>query len=382
MGSRKIGELLILSLIWLIIGWVLHGQYANFLNSNEQDRLSRVLSTLQEKQFRFHRFSDEQFVDEVILKMIELSEDPFATYIRPPLSDKFRGRLEESIGGVGIIYEQIDERIIIDEVAANGSASVAGIRVGDQIVAIDGVEIAPFSPGEISVMLNGPIGSSVEVSVSRSGELLTFALARWEKNSLTAKMIGPQIGYLKLERFSQSIVDPTLSALEELINSGAQGIVWDLRNNGGGSMQATEKILNFFLEAGTHLYSVELTDREDRIIIESGHYEGAQPDISLIVLVDDTTLSSSEMAIAAIMTHERGIVIGQTTGGKGVIQETVSIDEGYLLQLSIGKWLTPNGEWVHEEGVEPDIYLVDDEATLVDEPLEFAVEQLGRSNNN
>ncbi|MEM9774786.1 MAG: S41 family peptidase [Chloroflexota bacterium] len=380
MNGRRISELVIISVIWMVIGWVARGQYMAFQPATPAERVSRVATMLLERQFSFSDDSAEALADQLILKMIEHTQDPFATYIRPPMSTQYQENFQIETGSIGIIFKPISGEFVIEVTQDDGAAQNAGVQPNDVILAVDGLPVENLSPGEIGVLLSGPIGSSVDLAVLRENEELSFTIERQARESLYVEMIESDVGYLKLGGFSNGIVEPTLDGFRELVQSGAETIIWDLRGNTGGSMRATERVLGYFFEDDAPLYSIEMADGSRPINVAAVTQENAQTMIPLVVLVDSDTLSSSEMAAAVITESGRGTVIGQTTGGKGVIQDTIPIDQGYLMQFTVGKWITPNGEWLHETGLEPSVQASDNPDTEADEMLEFVLDRIESGN--
>jgi carboxyl-terminal processing protease len=150
-------------------------------------------------------------------------------------------------------------------------------------------------------------------------------------------------------------------------------LIWDLRSNGGGSMQAAQEILSYFIEEGL-LFVAELKGGEQRPFVASG--DGVAAKVPLLVLIGERTYSSAETAAVAIQERQRGTLIGETTYGKGTIQKTEPLIEDCMLQMTIARWLSPTGEWYEGRGVAPDIVVNDDEDTDEDEVLQFAVDYI------
>ena len=162
-------------------------------------------------------------------------------------------------------------------------------------------------------------------------------------------------------------------ALEALMAQNPAGLIWDLRNNEGGDMQAAQEILSLFIQKGL-LFSAELTQNRTVQFLAKG--KAIADSIPLIVLMDKTTYSAAETSAAAIAETGRGKTIGSNSYGKGVIQATISLPNSSLLQMTIAKWLSPKGEWYHGRGVTPQIEATDNPDTETDELLQAAVKVL------
>jgi len=162
-------------------------------------------------------------------------------------------------------------------------------------------------------------------------------------------------------------------ALDELLRQEPIGLIWDLRNNEGGDMFATQEILSYLIDDGL-LFSAELS--RQRNVKFSAQGDAFAKDIPLVVLIDETTYSAGETAAAAVAELGRGSVIGSSSYGKGIIQATMPIRDDVLLQMTIAKWLSANGEWYHERGVPAEIEVLDDPFTGIDDVLSKGVDIL------
>jgi carboxyl-terminal processing protease len=186
-------------------------------------------------------------------------------------------------------------------------------------------------------------------------------------------MLPDKIGYISLLAFNENATQKMKQALENLLDQEPIGLIWDLRNNEGGDMQAAQDILSYFIDDGL-LFTAELTrDRKVEFVAKGN---ALAEDIPLVVLMDGTTYSAAETAAAAVAEMGRGTTVGSDSYGKGLIQATMPLKEDALLQLTIAKWLSSSGEWFHERGVSTQVDITDDPSTKEDEVLEKAVELL------
>jgi carboxyl-terminal processing protease len=164
-------------------------------------------------------------------------------------------------------------------------------------------------------------------------------------------------------------------AIQALMAQNPTGLIWDLRNNEGGDMQAAQDILSYFIKDGL-LFTADLTQGRSVQFLAKGNPIAA--DIPLVVLMDKTTYSAAETCAAAIAETGRGTTVGTNSYGKGVIQATIPLMDNTLLQMTIAKWLSPRGEWSQGRGVAPQIEVNDDPSTEADEPLQKAIEVLSK----
>jgi carboxyl-terminal processing protease len=186
-------------------------------------------------------------------------------------------------------------------------------------------------------------------------------------------MLPQKIGYISLIAFNQTASQQMKQALEGLVQQKPIGLIWDLRNNEGGDVQAAQQILSYFIKKGLLFTAVQTQDRQ---VAFTANGETVAGDIPLVVLIDKTTYSAGEISSAAIAETGRGQTIGNTTYGKGVIQASIPIVGGNVLQMTVAKWLSPRGEWYNGKGVSPQIVASDDPSTQIDEILQKGIEVL------
>lgn len=374
----KLGPLLLTSIIWFSIGWLIRGWFGPTpgipAEAQRILRAGQIILTQHYPPFDGPAPTASQLAAQAVRGLLTATDDPYAALIGPPASQRFQDDFSGKTGAPGLWFEIHDGKFIIVALRDEGSAMRAGLHVGDELLAVEGVPLTSLTSGEeVALLLRGPIGTEAKLTVQQGGTQRNVTLRREEREQLTTKLLTNQIGYLKLPGFHADGDAAVKAAFHALLSQGVQALVWDLRGNRGGSMLATQTILNDFIPSGI-LYSVEFKDgKQQRFTADGSATIVKEP---LVILVDQQTYSSSEMAAAALRDNQRGVVIGANTGGKGVIQDTVPLDVDYLIHLSIAKWFTPKGEWLHERGLTPDVAVVDDPATEVDEAIAAAMTYL------
>lgn len=363
-----------LSLLWFFIGWFSKRLYDTQFNQPDPplDRVIAAAEIMLEEQYRLGGETQDEIADELINSMVALSQDRYATYYRPPASDAYNANFEGREGKTGMGLEPFGDGYQIIDIASGSSAEAAGVQIGDLLQTVNGTAVSELTLGETVFLLTGSAGSTVVVELVRDGETLAFNLERQDLVP-EARMLSDQIGYLYLPNFGLSNLDSYVNLTLGLFDSGAEGLILDLRGNQGGSMGATANFLSLFLPEDALLFQAE---RKDGIVTEmlASNADPYNPDIHLVILTDGKTLSSSEMAAAVLTETGRGTVIGETTGGKGMMQIAEPLSDGYLLQYSFAKWLSPSGQWSHESGVLPAIEVADNPETPEDEPLDRAID--------
>ena len=273
--------------------------------------------------------------------------DPHSTYIRPDELKDTQERLRGSFEGIGIFFEIVDDVLTVLSPIEGSPAYRAGLLPGDQIRKIDGESAIGPKVQEVTDRLKGKKGTRVAVSVRREGEpeLLEFEIVR-DKIQVPsvpyAFQITPEIGYVKITRFSSRTAEDLRGYLLDLQQQGARKLILDLRGNGGGYLEQAVAVANQFIERGRLLVYTEgrhPNSRED-------HRAGEDPiipvDVPVVVMVNGASASASEIVAGAIQDYDRGLVVGHTTFGKGLVQKQYRLKNGGAVLLTIARYFTPS----------------------------------------
>lgn len=362
--------LLFLCAVWFLIGWLVRG----WRQGPDVALVEQARQQLLSKHYPGQELARRDLTYAAIEGMLRHTGDPHAALFEPPASERFEDDFAGRSGVIGLFPEVRDGEMVVSLVFPGEPADRAGLRPGDVILSVDGVEFDETITGpEASLLIRGPVGTSANFVVTRGDETLSFNPVREEREIVSARMLESDFGYLAQYTFTANAPGKVRQALQDLLASQPRGLIWDLRENGGGSMEAAQEILTYFIEDGL-LFTAELKGGKRRPFLADG--ETIAADIPLVVLIGEHTFSSAETAAAAISERGRGLLIGGTTHGKGTIQETVPLIEDCLLHFTIAKWLSPTGQWYEGRGVAPDIAVSDDPATDEDEVLRFATDYL------
>jgi carboxyl-terminal processing protease len=350
------------------------GFWMNGWTKSSQEKLIGEVYRAASRDSLFNQQPDRELAYAAVRGMLGLIEDPYAELIEPGAAANFTNTFAGQTGVVGLYAENRNGQVVIAIVFPNGSAEKAGVRVGDVILEIDDVVLdSAADSSETGLMLRGLPDTTVDLKVSREGEVLQFELVRKVREYVSYRMLPEGVGYISLTAYNRTATQQMSAALEKILAEDPAGIVWDLRNNEGGDMQAAQDILSFFINDGL-LFSAELTN--NRTVKFNSKGKSIAADIPLVVLIDQTSYSAAETCAAAIAERGRGKLIGSNSYGKGVIQATIPLQDGALLQMTIAKWQSPSGEWYHERGVPPQIEASDDPTTESDELLQAGVDHL------
>ncbi|MCB8922009.1 MAG: S41 family peptidase [Ardenticatenaceae bacterium] len=303
---------------------------------------------------------DQAMTYAAIRGVMQSLNDPYTVFIEPVVRDQERDSLRGSFGGVGAYIRRPEEGgdVLLEPIPGN-PAEIAGILTGDVLVAVDGMMITPeMTVQEIADMIRGEKGTAVILTVIHPGDTESVDVSVMRDDilipSVSYRMLDTDmpIGYIQLTRFSGESGNEVKAALEDLLDQGAEGLILDLRGNGGGLLTAAVDVASHFLDAGVVVtqQSRREGEREEKV---SG--ETIAPDIPLIVLVDGGTASASEILAGALQDHGRAVLIGQQTFGKGSVQLVFDLSDGSSVHVTSARWFTPNGHQIDQQGLTPDV---------------------------
>ena len=307
--------------------------------------------------------------------------DPFTNFFTPEEAKQFTEDMSGHFEGIGAVVRQAKGGgILVVKPFKDSPAWKAGIRRGDVIIAVDGKDITHLSLEEAIMLVRGPAGSKVTLTIVRKvGEKpldVEVVRSRIEIPTVESKMLPNDIAYLRLTSFTENSPKLVRDDLKSLLKRHPKGLVFDLRGNGGGYLDAGITIGSEFIKSGDILIEKFKDGREKHYKAESG---GTALDIPLVVLVDGGTASASEIVAGAIQDHKRGILVGEKTFGKGSVQSLEQLSDGSELKVTIAHWFTPSGRAIHGKGLMPDIVVkmtTEDEKAGKDPQLDRAVEYL------
>lgn len=379
MSRQKIQHLLgllLLSTVWFVIGWSLRGQLAPAQPTLAPavQRMIRAGQLLVDRYYPGPVLTADDLANAAIRGMLYLTQDRYVALLTGPVSARFEEDFAGATGAPGLWYTLEQGKFVITALRADGPAVKAGVQVGDVLLAVDGRQIDAFTTGEeLAMALRGPLDTPVAITVQRGETTLELRVGRIPREPISSRLLQGHIGYVKLPAFLADSAEAMKSTLQKLQDQGMDSLIWDLRGNAGGSMRAATAMLDDLIEEGL-FYTAQFKDGQRQSFSAQG--KATLADLPLVILVDGGTYSASEMVTAALQDHGRARIIGSTTGGKGILQDTIPLDADSRLHLTIAQWFSPAGRTIHQQGIQPDVTLVDDPTTADDELVAFAVEHL------
>jgi carboxyl-terminal processing protease len=289
-------------------------------------------------------------------------DDPYALFYSPTAFRSFQELTSGKFSGIGVWLKDKDEGLTVVSVLPSTPAVDAGLEEGDVILTIDGEPAQSLTSDEAVAHIKGPEGTEVALGVERAGEHLDFTITRQEIDlpNLRASLRSDDLGYIQLFGFSRGAGDEVRDEVAEMIDSGAEGIVLDLRGNGGGLFSEAVEVASVFIEDGDVVIYREGGRGEAEPDDTAYEAEGdAFEDVPLVVLVNEGTASASEIVAGALQDQERATLIGTTTYGKGSVQEVVRLRDASALKLTTAAYLTPEGRDINGRGIAPDVEVSD-----------------------
>ena len=280
--------------------------------------------------------------------LVKELNDPYSELLTPKDLKQFNSRTGGRYGGLGMAIEEDPQTHIIRvaTVYPNTPAENGGIREGDLIVKVDTLSTRGWTINQVSDSLTGTPGTKVRATFARPGVSspieATFTRAEIHIPAVPYTLsFGNKIGYIPLQQFNENAADNLAASLKQFQAQGARGLIIDLRGDPGGILTESLDIANMFLQAGQQIASVK--GREGPTENYTAKAAPIAPSIPLVILTDERSASASEIVTGALQDHDRALVVGQTSFGKGLVQGVYNLDGGYALKLTTGKWFTPSG---------------------------------------
>ncbi|MCM1369487.1 MAG: S41 family peptidase [Candidatus Amulumruptor caecigallinarius] len=354
MNKRNFGFVLLPIVLAVgVVGGIFIEKYAGMNRLSPEEEKIRTVLGLIDSQY-VDKIDVDSLLDQTIPGLLS-SLDPHSVYIPASELAMTNDDLESSFGGVGVMFQVINDSVNIIEVVANGPAEKVGLQNGDIILSADGKKLsgASISSEDVFSTLRGKEGSKVKVTVKRasSRKPIDYEITRGiiPSNSVDSKyMISGGVGYLKVSKFARNTYNEFIQALNELSSQGAKKFVVDLRGNSGGFMDQAIYMANEFLPAGRMIvYTKGRTPENETMAVSdgSGHYQDAE----VVVLTNEYSASASEIFAGAMQDNDRGLVIGRRTFGKGLVQNQFSLPDSSAIRLTVARYYTPSGRSIQKE---------------------------------
>nr|WP_243458168.1 S41 family peptidase [Sporosarcina sp. Te-1] len=324
---------------------------------NERKEFKKFYDAYDEvKKNYYDDVDEEKMIDGAINGMIESLGDPFSDYLNEQEAQQLNESISSSFEGIGAEIQEANGYIKVVSPIKNSPAERAGLLPNDLIMAVDGKSIHGMSSSEAVLLIRGEKGTTVTLSVRR-GEAAEPFDVKIERDiipveTVYAEMLGDGIAHIQITSFSEHTYDELLTALDDMEKEGMKGLVVDVRQNPGGMLSTAIDISDLFVQEGKNLFQYEGKDAMPEVYVAS---DGKKVKVPVTLVVDDGSASASEILAGAMKESAHIKLIGIKTYGKGTVQTPKDMKDGSNLKLTTAKWLTPDGNWIHNKGIEPDI---------------------------
>ena len=352
--------------IWQALSYVLVAALATVITlaatsgSEPQSKLDQLEELIDE---RFIGEVDQAAIEDAAARaMVDALGDRWSYYLSAQEYQDYKEQMANSYVGIGITIQVTEDGkgYLITKVNEGGPAEAAGLLPGDRMVAVAGQSVLDKDTTETRDLVRGKEGTFVDITVVRNGEEMTFPVERKQVQTpvATAKLLDNHVGLITIVNFDSRCADETIDAIEEMLDQGADALIFDVRFNPGGYAKELVKVLDYLLPKGDLFRTVNYkgdvsVDTSDAKCLE----------IPMAVLVNGSSYSAAEFFAVALSEYEAAVVVGEKTCGKGYYQVTMELNDGSAVGLSIGEYFTPKGENLAGIGITPDVEIPVDEET-------------------
>ncbi|MCQ2464154.1 MAG: S41 family peptidase [Oscillospiraceae bacterium] len=350
-----------------------------YYNNYKEYMLLAEAENIVTKNFYYDSSDREKLVDSAVGGYISGLNDRYSRYQSIKQTEERNDTHAGLKVGIGITVSLMDDGYMeVIEVGDNSPASKAGIKVSDIIRKVDGNDVSETGYNEsVDYIRNGEENSIVVITVDRNGTESDIEVKREKIEIITAscEMADDRIGHISITQFNDKTPEQTRKCFEECLEKGAEGIIFDVRNNGGGLVTAVEECLDPLIPEGDIAVAV-YRDGEETVIVRS---DAEETDVPMAVLVNENSASGAELFAACLRDFKGAELIGKTTFGKGIMQDTFSLSNGSSVVLTVAEYKTTKSECYHEKGLVPDIEA--EQGTDEDTQLKAALECIKKKIN-
>jgi carboxyl-terminal processing protease len=305
------------------------------------------------------KVDQNKLVEGAIQGMLSVLKDPYSVYMDKETAEQFSQTLESSFEGIGAEVGMVDGKIVIVSPFKNSPAEKAGIKPNDQILEVDGKSVDGLDLNNATLKIRGKKGTKVELTIARKGlkDPLSISVTRDEipletVHASVKKQEGKNIGYIELTSFSEDTAADFKKELSALENDNIKGLIIDVRGNPGGLLDSVGEILKEFVPKDKPYVQIEKRNGQKERFFSSN---SNKKDYPVLVLINKGSASASEILAGSLKEAAGSQLVGETTFGKGTVQQAVPMGDGSNIKLTLFKWLTPDGNWIHKKGIQPDV---------------------------
>lgn len=359
-NNYSFSEVFVVTLVSLIIGaFACFSVLTIFTGGRNYFKLSKELSKFYDAYDTitdnyYGDISKEELVDSAILGMVSSVGDIYTSYSDTDTTSKFDEMVNGTYEGIGCVIQQSETDMKIITVYDNSPAEKAGLKVDDKIIKVDDIDISTTTASKLGDYIKSGAKDKITMTIIRGEEekVVTLSREKIEIPVVTAKTFesnGKKIGYLQISIFSSVANKQFKENLEKLEKDGIDGLIIDVRNNNGGYLTTVTDITSSLLPKGKIIYQIQKGDKK----VATKDKTSTKREYPIAVLVNGGSASASEILAGAIKESYKGYVVGTKTYGKGTVQQVKKLSDGSMIKYTVENWLTPDGNWINEKGIEP-----------------------------
>jgi carboxyl-terminal processing protease len=340
------------------------------------EKVNDVLGTLEDNYLE--GVDADALYEEAIRGLVDSVGDPYTSCFTKSEYASFIEKMEGSYEGIGVVvsYGETQDVIVVVAPFKNSPGELAGMKPSDRIIAVDKVDVIGMSLDKVVERIKGKDGTEVVLTVLReSGEEMIeidipIIRAVIEIPTIEHELLEDNIGYIQMSGFDIITEDQFKAALKDLEKQDQDGLIIDLRNNPGGYLHIVYAIVDELIKKGNMVVYTEDRDGKREELITKNNHSFDKP---LVILINGNSASASEILAGAIKDHEKGVLVGETSFGKGLVQRTFELDDDSAIKITISKYYTPDGHYIHGVGIEPDVVVEYDAESETDNQLDEAI---------
>jgi carboxyl-terminal processing protease len=382
--NRTLGIILILFMLVTAgsVGFFFHKAQANQVSELDMFKKLFVIVDLVKRSY-VEETDIDTLLTGAIDGMLESLDDPYTVYLPPRDFKNMQEEFDGKYGGIGIVITMKEKQLTVVSPITGTPGERVGLQGGDMIMAIDGVSTKDMPMDEAVGMMKGKPGTEVTLTIKRKAEeesvdeLKEFDIdivrEEIELSYVESEMKTDKIGYIRLSQFIDGVGEEIATEIEKLHKKGAKAYILDLRNNPGGLLGEASKVASNFIDKG---YVVHVKERQGEKTSIPVYSQITAIDDPLVILVNGGSASASEIVTGAIQDNQRGVIVGEKTFGKGVVQSVIPLSDGSAVKLTTAKYYTPKDRFIHHQGIEPDVEVKYNPDTEADEQLDEAIKIL------
>lgn len=384
-NNYSFSEVFVVTLVSLIIGaFACFSVLTIFTGGRNYFKLSKELSKFYDAYDTitdnyYGDISKEELVDSAISGMVSSVGDIYTSYSDTDTTSKFDEMVNGTYEGIGCVIQQSETDMKIITVYDNSPAEKAGLKVDDKIIKVDDIDISTTTASKLGDYIKSGAKDKITMTIIRGEEekAVTLSREKIEIPVVTAKTFesnGKKIGYLQISIFSSVANKQFKENLEKLEKDGIDGLIIDVRNNNGGYLTTVTDITSSLLPKGKIIYQIQKGDKK----VATKDKTSTKREYPIAVLVNGGSASASEILAGAIKESYKGYVVGTKTYGKGTVQQVKKLSDGSMIKYTVENWLTPDGNWINEKGIEP-TNIVDMDSTYYENPSDENDNQLQKA---